>query len=162
MAGADIDVKDILLLGSYKGAFSSVMSSIDGQFNSASMFLDGLVDQYIRQITNSIHTIVSNRQQGIHKAEVDLVKAAAQTPPSPSEIANAVKRMEHCKEAFEMAKKTEKQSEELVKQLRIKVIQARDQVRHYQVDMRNKNSEAVHYLGAYIDALNKYKEQNGS
>ncbi len=57
MAGADIDVKDILLLGSYKGAFSSVMSSIDGQFNSASMFLDGLVDQYIRQITNSIHTL---------------------------------------------------------------------------------------------------------
>lgn len=162
MAGGDIDVKDILLLGSYKGAFSSAMSSIDGQFNFASMFLDGLVDQYIRQITNSIHTIVRNRQQGIHKAEVDLAKAVAQTPPSPSEIANAAKRFEHCKEAFEMAKKTEKQSEELVKQLRIKVVQARDQVRHYQVEVRNKNSEAIHYLGAYIDVLNKYKEQNGS
>ena len=64
MAGVDVDVKDLMLLNSYQGSFQSAMSSIDGQFNFASMLLNGLVDDYTRQITNSVHTIVSKRKQG--------------------------------------------------------------------------------------------------
>ena len=162
MAGVDVDVKDLMLLLSYQSSFQSAMSSIDGQFNFASMLLNGLVDDYTRQITNSVHTIVSKRKQGLYGAKVKLAAATMQSPPNPKTIALAAKKFEHCKEAYELALKTEKKCEELVKQLRIKTEQAKEQVRKYQSDVKDKSGDATRYLGAYKTALNKYKEQNGS
>lgn len=161
MAGVDVDVKDLMLLLSYQSSFQSAMSSIDGQFNFASILLNGLVDDYTRQITNSIHTIVGKRKQGLYGAKTKLAAATMQSPPDPKTIALAAKKYEHCKEAYELALKTEKKCEELVKQLRIKTEQAKEQVRKYQSDVKDKSSGAISYLGDYRTALNKYKEQNG-
>ena len=164
MAGVDVDVKDLMLLLSYEGSFRSAMggTGIDGQFNFASMLLNGLVDDYTRQITNSVHTIVSKRKQGLSHAKSKLAAATMQSPPNPSTIALAAKKYEHCKEAYELALKTEEKCEELVKQLRIKTENAKEQVRKYQSDVKDKSSRAISYLGDYRTALNKYKEQNGS
>lgn len=162
MAGGDVDVKDLMLMSSYQASFQSVMSSIDHQFNFASMLLNGLVDEYTRQITNSVHTIVSKRKQGLSHAKTKLAAATMQSPPNPNTIALAAKKYEHCKEAYEFALKTEEKCEELVKQLRIKTEQAKEQVRKYQTDVKDKSCRAIGYLGDYRTALNKYKEQNGS
>ena len=162
MAGGDVDVKDLMLMSSYQASFQSVMSSIDHQFNFASMLLNGLVDEYTRQITNSVHTIVSKRKHGLYGAKVKLAAATMQSPPNPKAIAIAAKKYEHCKEAYEFALKTEEKCEELVKQLSIKAEQAREYVRKCQSDVNDKSSSAVRYLSAYRSALNKYIEQNGS
>lgn len=162
MAGVDVDVKDLMLLLSYQGSFQSAMSGINSQFNFASMFLNGLVDDYTRQISNSVHSIVGRRKHGLYNSKVKLAAATMQTPPNPKAIALAAKKYEHCKEVYELALKTEKMCEELVKQLRIKTEQANEQVRKYQSDVKDKSSRAISYLGDYRAALDKYKEQNGS
>ena len=161
MAGVDVDVKDLMLLISYEGSFQSAMSSINSQFNFASMLLDNLVDTS-RGITSRVRGIVNIRKQGLAHTQSRLVAATKQAPPNPNTIAIAAKHYEHCKEAYELALKTEEQCEGLVKQLRIKTEQAKEQVRKYQMDVKDKSSSAIRYLGAYATALNKYKEQNGS
>ena len=161
MAGVDVDVKDLMLLISYEGSFQSAMSSINSQFNFASMLLDNLVDTS-RGITSRVRGIVNIRKQGLAHTQSRLVAATKQAPPNPNTIAIAAKHYEHCKEAYELAIKTEEQCEELVRQLIVRVELANEQIRKCQFDVRDKSSSAISYLGAYRTALNQYKDQNGS
>lgn len=158
--GNDVYVKSIQLLRSYQSSFSRYASSFQhGVYNYWATL--GHLEEHAKQCKSHMHDLVVSRKHALYGARIDLVQAMSEKPPVPHHIANATKKLDGCKKAYEIATQYDEQCDKMLKTLRARI----EQARHQSTLLLNKFNNTVdmgsHFLSGYLMKLESYMNQNG-
>ena len=158
--GENINVRSIQLLESYQNSFNGFSSAVQQKVNSYLAVLENSANR-ARQLKNEIHSIAERRKAYLNKAKMKMAAAAAEQPANPNHITVAIKRLEGCKEAYEMARRYDEQCDSMLKKLIVSIDQAKQQSIKYRSDLNTIARNGNSFLKNYVIKLKSYSRQNG-
>ena len=157
---ADVNVKSIQLLESYERSFHNYSSVSQQKINSYLALLGNSADK-ARQFKNRIHSIAERRKSYLSRAKLKLAAAMASDPPVFERIIVAKKSLDGCKKAYDKARQSDEQCEQLYKKLVVEIEQAKQQCLAIRTELSSATERGDSFLSGYISKLRDYSHNNG-